>query len=259
MSTKALAASIFGIALAGCGGGSGGADSPAPAQAPAPAPDVRVIPQGFYTGTTSNGGPITGLVLDDGTYYLLYSSANSPTLIAGVVQGSGTALNGSFSSTNGKDINFEGAGVRSATVSASYVLSSTLNGSLTYPSSNQTLTFTSTYDKRYEIVPSLSTIAGTYSGQGGSPMGVEDVSLTVSPSGAISGRGSGGCNFSGTVASRSKGNAYDATIAFEGSPCHFPNTTVTGGAYFDPTTTQLNLVGLTMARDAGIIFSGVKQ
>jgi hypothetical protein len=242
-----------GFVIIGCGGRGGGDSS-----APASTPQATNIPQGLYKGTTSNGRLITGLVLDDGTYYVLYSSDSIKSLIAGVVQGTGTALDGSFSSINGKDINLEGAGVLSANVSASFVLSSTLNGSLTYPSLNQTLTFTSTYDQKYELVPSLATIAGTYSGWVGSPVGVEDATIIVSTSGAVTGHGSSGCNFSGTVAPRSKGNAYNAIITFASSPCLFPNTAVTGGAYFDAATKRLYAVGLKTARDTGFIFSGVK-
>lgn len=251
MKTSALAvASIFSASLMGCGGGGSGSAS---------APQQQVtIPEGLYAGTTNGGRTITGLILDDGTYYVLYSVANNPSLIAGVVQGTGTALNGSFSSSNGKDINLEGLGVLSANVSASYVLSSSFNGSVAYPSLNQTTTFTSTYDKKYELVPSLVTIAGTYTGAAGSPSGSESTTLNVAASGAVTGRGSSGCIFSGTVAPRSKGNVYNATVTFGGAPCLFANTTVTGGAYFDAATKRLYAVGMKAARDTGFIFSGGK-
>lgn len=252
MKTSVLAvASIFSASLMGCGGGGSGSAS-------APQQQATTIPEGLYAGTTNGGRTITGLILDDGTYYVVYSVANNPSLIAGVVQGTGTALNGSFSSSNGKDINLEGLGVLSANVSASYVLSTSFNGSAAYPSLNQTTTFTSTYDKKYELVPSLATIAGTYSGAAGSPTGSESATLTISASGTVTGRGSSGCIFSGTVTPRSKGNVYNATITFGGAPCLFANTAVTGGAYFDATTKRLYAVGMKAARDTGFIFSGGK-
>lgn len=255
MKTLAFAvASISCTVLVGCGGGgssSGTASTPAPQQ-------VTIIPEGLYSGMTNTGRTITGLVLDDGAYYVLYSAINNPSIIAGAVQGTGTALNGSFSSSNGRDINLEGLGAPAATLSSSYVLSTSLNGSLAYPSLNQTTTFTSTYDKNYELTPSLAAIVGTYSGAAGSPAGSESATLTVSASGAVTGRGTSGCVFSGTVTPRPKGNVYNATITFGGSPCLFANTAVTGGAYFDAPSKRLYAVGMKAARDTGFIFSGGK-
>lgn len=254
MKTGTLAvASIFSFAAIGCGGGGGGS-----APAPVAPPQVTTIPEGLYAGTTNTGRTITGLVLDDGSYYVLYSAAGNASVIAGVVQGTGTALNGSFSSTNGKDINLEGLGALSTTVSASYVLATSFNGSIVYPTLSQTSTFTSAYDKKYEIVPSLATIAGTYTGVAASPAGAESTTLAVSAAGAVTGSGASGCTFSGTITPRSKGNAYNASITFGGSPCLFVNTTVTGGAYFDASTKRLYAVGMKAARDTGFIFSGAK-
>src|ERR1700690_51299 len=98
------ALSIISIAATGCGGGSSASVSVAP-------PNVTTIPDGLYNGKTSNGRPITGLILDDGNYYVLYSGINNPSVIGGFVQGNGTVLNGKFTSNNGKDFSFEGQGV----------------------------------------------------------------------------------------------------------------------------------------------------
>lgn len=232
------------VGLAGCGGG--GSDSP------------TAIPDGLYAGTTNTGRTITGLVLDDGTYYVLYSVAGNPSLIAGVVQGTGTGRNGSFTSSNGVDINLQGSGVLPANVSAGYALKQFLNGSITYPTLSQTITFTGVYDNKYELAPSLAALAGTYTGTAANPSGSESATLTVSTLGAVSGSGVSGCTFSGTVTPRAKGNAYNATLTFGGSPCLFANTTVTGGAYFDALNKRLYAVGLKAARDNGVIFVGTK-
>lgn len=253
-----VAAVIASAAVTACGGGGSSGSAP-PGAPPVPPPLQGItIPQGLYVGTTSTGRTITGLVLDDGAYYVLYSAINTPSLIDGVVQGTGTSLNNNFSSSNGRDINLRGLGVSSPTVSANYVLSTSLNGSLTYQSASQTATFTSTYDKAYELIPSLATIAGTYSGDAGSPLGAERATTTISAAGAITGAGSSGCTFSGTVSPRSKGNAYNASITFGGSPCLLTNTTVTGGAYFDAGNRRIYAVGLTAARDTGFVFVGSK-
>jgi hypothetical protein len=244
------------IALGGCGGGGGGgnnAETPAaviPAQSTTP-------PDGLYAGTTNTGRSVTGLVLDDGSYYLLYTMVNNPAVAAGLVQGTGSALNGSFISTNARDINFEGLGVQSASISTSYNVKQSLIGSLTYSSSNSTTSFTTSYDKDYELTPSLAVIVGTYQGSAGTPSGGSLASLTVTSTGAVSGT-SGACNFTGTVAPRPKGNAFNASIRFSGSLCQFNNATLVGGAYFNAEVKRLFLAGVTSARDSGVIFIGSK-
>lgn len=216
--------------------------------------------EGLYSGTTSNGRAATGLVLDDGSFYVLYSAQNNPGVIAGAVQGSGTASNGTFSSSNAKDINLEGFGFMSANVNMSYVTRQSLKGTVTYPSSGQTITVNSSYDSRYEKAPSVSTIAGSYSGIAASPnVPRENATVTVSNAGAVSGVGSGGCSFTGTVTARTKGNAYDTTIKFGSAPCLMPGASLSGIAYFDDATKRLYSIVMTSTRNAGFIFAGSKQ
>ncbi len=241
--------------LVGCGGG--GSDSSA-AGATATPPPVTTIPTGVYVGTTSTGRTSIGLVLDDGSYYVLYSVRNNPSLIAGAIQGTGTASNGSFSSTNGKDINLEGLGLLSSTISASYTEKKSFNGTVVYSSLNQTITFTGTYDAQYEVTPSLAAIAGSYSVQAGSPLGVDTGTVTISSTGTITATTRSGCKVTGTVTPKVKGNAYTVSGTFGGAPCWYANRTMSGAAYFDASTRRLYAVGLTTARDAGIILAGTK-
>lgn len=251
---KSIAAiSIVAAVVSACGGGGG--SSATTTQNP---PPVATSAEGLYAGTTSTGRTVTGIVLDDGTYYVLYSVANNSAVIAGAVQGTGASANGSFSSTNGKDINLEGLGVLSTNVTASYVQGASFNGSIAYPTLGQTASFTSAYDKKYESVPSLAVISGTYTGSAASPVGSENATITISSSGSITGTGASGCTFTGTVAPRAKGNAYNTTISFGGAPCLYTNTTFTGGAYLDTATRRLYSVVLTAARDTGFIFVGTK-
>jgi hypothetical protein len=249
-SLSKLSGVIFsGLIVAGCGGG-GGSEAPAAAVSAGTA-------EGLYIGTTSNGRTITGIVLDDGTYYVMYSVPNNPAVIAGAIQGTGTSSNGSFTSTNAKDINLEGAGIINGSVSASYVQRQSLNGSITYTSSPSN-TFTSTYSADYELTPTLTALAGTYTGTAASPAGAESATLTVTAGGAITGAGASGCTLTGTVAPRSQGNAYDATITFGGAPCLAANTTVTGGIYFDAASKRAYAVALNAARTDGVIYTGTK-
>ncbi|MEP6934222.1 MAG: hypothetical protein ABI988_09825 [Nitrospirota bacterium] len=106
--------SVLGIAIALIAGGcSGESTTSAPTSGSA---------EGLWSGSTNTNRTIVGVVLDDGTYYLLYSVAANPNQIAGVVQGTGISNNGSFNSEHAKDFNMEGLGVLNATVSASYAL-----------------------------------------------------------------------------------------------------------------------------------------
>jgi hypothetical protein len=248
--------SLIGIAaisaglLSACGGGGGGNDSNTNQAAATTA-------EGLYTGT-SNGRTITGLVLDDGSYYVLYTVANNPILVAGVIQGSGTSSNGSFTSANAVDISIESRRVVPGVVSASYVQKQSFSGTISYPSLNGTSAFTSTYSADYEIAPSLNAIAGTYNGTSGSASGAESANLTISSTGAITGSGSSGCSFAGTITPRAKGNAYNASITFGGSPCLFANQTIIGGAYYNAEVKRLYAVGLPATRTNGVVFVGTK-
>lgn len=216
--------------------------------------------EGLWRGTTDTNRSVTGVVLHDGTFYVLYSAAGNPSVIAGVVQGSGTSNNGSLSSSNAKDFNLEGHVVYPVTVSASYYVKQSLNGQVTSvnPPSG-TVSFTSTYDSSYEVTPTISALVGTYLGQVATSGGVESVTLTVNSSGVISGTGASGCAASGTVATRSDGNIYDFSIAFGGAPCQLANQTLIGIAYYNSITHFLYGAAPNASRTDGVLFVGSKQ
>jgi hypothetical protein len=239
------AASVF---VAGCGGGGGDSDPPSA---------VATSAEGLYSGTITTGRAVTGLVLDDGTYYVLYSPVGSSNVIAGVIQGSGTSNAGTFSSGNARDFNLEGLGVLAATVSASYVAKQSLNGTVSY-NAGGTTSFSSTYDANYEAAPSLAALAGTFAGEVASSAGNEDATVTISSASAITGAGASGCALSGTVSPRTRGNAFNTSLTFGGAPCLFANQTLTGIAYFNATAKQLYAAAPNAGRTDGVLFVGVK-
>ena len=243
-------AALAGLFLASCGGGGGSGSS-------APTPPPASAAEGLWVGTTNSNRAVTGLVLDDGSDYVLYSVQGNASIIAGVIQGNGTATGGSFSSSNGRDFNLEGLGVLAATVSASYNARQTLNGSVSYSVGAPT-TFTSTFNTNYDVTPTLAAVAGTYSGQVAFSLGVENATVAVSGAGALSGAGASGCAVSGSVTPRSRGNAYNLTLTFGGSPCFFTNQTMSGIAYFDSATRRLYAVTPNASRTDGVLFVGVK-
>lgn len=236
------------VGVSGCGGGGGDGGSSAPATSA----------EGLWLGTTSNGRTIAGLVLDDGTYWVLYSLVGNSAVIAGAVQGNGTSQSGSFTSSNGKDFNLEGYGVSDVTVSASYVAKQSLNGTILYTATGDQVAFVSSYDSDYDLTPSLAAVAGTYSGSAATSGGTESATVTISAAGAVSGSSAGGCNFSGSASPRAHGNVYNVSITFAGGACANGTNTVSGVAYFDAPTRQINSAALNSTRTNGFIFVGTK-
>lgn len=82
--------------------------------------------------------------MDDGTYWLLYTSMGNTAVLGGAVQGHSTSANGNFTSADGVDFNFEGLGINSFTFAGTYVQKSTLGGTLTAP--GVTFTVSTMYD-----------------------------------------------------------------------------------------------------------------
>jgi len=242
----------LGFLLVGCGGDDDSSTTPPP-----PSTDTA---EGLWQGTTDTGRSITGLLLSDGTYYVLYSTTTDPTIVGGVVQGTGTSNNGSFTSTNARDFNIEGLGVQPATISASYFAKQSFNGTVTYTSLGNTVAnFTTTYDAAYELTPLLSELGGTYSGQVASSAGVESATLTVNGNtGNVTGTSLSGCGFTGTATPRTDGNAFDMSVTFGGDPCLFANQTFTGIAYYDAVDKFLYAAAPNASRTDGVLFLGGK-
>lgn len=242
------------LALAACGGsgGNGGATSTPPAPSA----------EGLWIGSTSTSRSVTGIVLDDGTYWVLYSLPHASSLIAGVVQGTGTSVDGSFSSSDGIDFNLEGQGINNATVSANYVAKQSFNGSVTYPNPNPnlTFTFTSSYNTDYDQTPSVSAIAGTYIGLASVAGSNEPITIVVSSQGVVAGTGgTSGCQYLGAAVPRAKGNLYDLSVVIGGGACPNGTSAVTGIGYFDASAKRLYLAALNKSRSNGLIFVGIKS
>jgi hypothetical protein len=245
-----LAVSLFVVvALSACGGGGGGGGS-----TPAPATTA----EGLWEGTTNNGRSVAGFVLDDGTSWVLYSLVGNSAVIAGAIQGSGTSQNGSFTSPNGKDFNLEGLGINNVTISASYIAKQSFNGTVTYTATSGVVTFVTSYDSNYDLTPTLTSVAGTYSGSAATTVGTEAATVTISTLGALSGLSAGGCAFSGSATPRARGNVFNVSVTFAGGVCVNGTNTVTGVAHFDAATKLLRSAALNSTRTNGFIYVGTK-
>jgi hypothetical protein len=249
-SFEALAMSCLVLALAACGG-SGGDGGTAPPQSASGA-------EGLWIGSTSESRSLIGIVPDNGSYWMLYSVPHASSFIAGVVQGTASSVNGSFSSADGIDFNVEGQGIKAATLSASYVPRQGLDGSVSYPALNQAFTFTSSYNSDYDQAPSASAIAGTYTGIASVASSNELTTLVVGAQGVVAGTGSGGCKFLGTAVPRAKGNLYDLSLVFGGGVCPSGTSAVAGIGYFDSGAKRLYVAALNKSRSDGLIFVGIK-
>lgn len=244
------------LALSACGGSN---DDDPPAPAPAPPDTTPAAPsaaQGRWIGNTASGRAVTGLVLGDGAYYLMYSLPGAPQVVAGVLQGNLRAGASGWTSPNAKDFNLEGDGVQSVSVEGSFTAKSSFVGTITLADGSAT-SFASIYDPSYSLVPSLGAVAGTYSGAATALLAAQPATLTVAISGAVNGVVTG-CTFRGAVEPRPDGNAYSLSVTQGPAPCPTPDETFIGIAYLDAATRGLVVVAPNLARTNALLFLGVK-
>jgi hypothetical protein len=231
----------------GSGGGGGGDNSSSSNSA-----------EGLYKGTTNTGRNIYGLILSDGTYYFIYSGLNYSGETGGVLQGGSSSFGENLTSDDAMDLNIEGAGIVKGKVTITYTPKESAYGMMRLYD-NDVYTFTTTYDSDYENKPSLSAIAGTFSGWVAFSQGKENATWTVSSTGAITANGESGCTATGSAKTHSRGNVYDVSISFGGVPCHFANQTMTGIGYYDPEYNRMWITAPNGDRTDGILFEGDKQ
>lgn len=254
-----LGSLLFALLLTGCssGGGDGGNVAPTAAPPAAPLPVIITTAEGLWTGTTGDGRTISGLVLDDDTYWLWYSAVGQPSVLAGGFQGSGLSQNGAFTSSNGIDFNLEGIGplgLVDTTLAANYVIRKSFNGVITYPTTTQT-SFTSTFNTDYDAAPSVASLVGTYIWS--STSGI--FTITIDPSGSIAGTLQA-CIYTGTLSPRTAGNVYDVSITAGGRLCGGTGLLQTGVAWFDAATNRIFISTLNRGNGIfSIIFVGTKQ
>ncbi|CAD6553117.1 hypothetical protein LMG28140_05264 [Paraburkholderia metrosideri] len=238
--------------LAGCGGGGGDSSSSTP--------DSFV---GIFKGTTGDSRTFVSMVLNDGTFYDFYSgvpTTSSTDAVGGVVVGTGSGSGGSFASSNAYDYQVTttglSTGVAASTLSASYSTYASMAGTFTHNTDGATNTFTSTYNSTLSTAtPSLTTIAGIYSGTVGTTAGgTENLSLIILPAGTVTGESASGCFFSGTIATHATNNAYDLSITFAASTCTYNSIVMTGMGLYDSTASTLYGATSKADKTAGITF-----
>lgn len=211
--------------------------------------------EGRWTGSTSTGRTLAGIVLEDGSYWLFYSAIGHPHILAGLVHGTGTSHSGSFGSSNTRDFKLEGAGIRAATMRGSYVPNKSFQGTIAYFTGEEE-SFTSKYDANSATLSNLSQVAGTYTGV---PTGNHSGTVTLDATGRLSGHATDGCTVAGTLSPRTKGNVFHTSVTLEGATCHAQTETLTGVAWYDAATRRLYSVALNPPRTTSFLFLGSKQ
>ncbi len=238
-----------GFAPAACGGGYSEGDVSSPPQ------PTATSAEGRWTGTTSTDRTVAGLVLEDGSYWLFHSAKNNPNILAGMIHGMGTSHSGSFGSSNTRDFNVEGAGIRAATMRGSYVPNKSFDGRIAY-FTGDTENFTSTYDGDSKSAPNLTLVTGTYAGLRSDN---HQVTVTVESVGTLSGHSTDGCTVAGTLSPDAKGDVFHTSLTFDDGSCRQGTETLTGVAFYDIATQRLYIAALNHTRTTSFLFLGVKQ
>lgn len=253
---------IFGLLLTGCG--SGGGDEVVPVAGTS-------APEGIYSGTSGNGRTMWGTVLNDGSYWFLYSAIGDPTFVGGVIQGTGQFSQDTFASVDTHDFSDFGS-LLEAVISGSYERKVSLTGNMTVNTGGGT-TFNLNYSTASEATPNLALLAGTY--PGGS---AEEGSVQTPHHILVDGNGglrivrpsSPGvlfmyngwtivpCQMTGTIEPRAVGHVYDLTL-YEGCTLNGqPQGPYPGIAVFDPVTNRLGLIAISKDRQKVFLYDGVK-
>ena len=211
--------------------------------------------QGYWTGTTATGAAIYAIILDDASYYILYTLPGSHTF-DGYVHGTATTgANHQFASSDGRNY-VSGQGVAPTTLAGPYVPKTSMSG--TVSSSLGVDTYTLTYDAGYEQPVNIASIVGTYSGTLATADAVMNAAVTINASGVLSGTFSN-CSLAGSVTPRGSVAGYDLLIATQGAACTFGGKVQHSGLVaYDPSAKRLFVFAPNPGRNNGIMFFGTK-
>ena len=237
-----------GFAPVACGGGYGESSVSVPQPTASSA-------AGRWTGTTRTGRTVRAVVLEDGSYWLFYTTRDNPHSLDGLIQGTGTSHSGSFGSPNPRDFHVEDGGIRQGRMSGTSVPKESFHATIIY-FNGETDSFRNTYVSDSESAPNLNLVAGIYTG-----LRTDDhtVTVAVDAAGTLSGHASDGCTFAGTLSPHAKGNVFQVSVTFEGGACRQGTETLTGVALYEATTNRLYGAALNSARTISFLFLGTKQ
>jgi hypothetical protein len=164
--------------------------------------------EGLWRGTSTDGRIISVAVLDDGTFYIAYSSL-AGTSFDGGVYGTGTSQDGGFVSVSARSIPLRGVFANGSTsISGTYAPHASL--SLTVGSGATAQTISAAYDTAYDTPGQLAALAGAYKGWSGHSGDPFPSTFTVDATGTL--RVQGGCNHVVHVTPRAATGVFDITL-----------------------------------------------
>jgi len=198
--------------------------------------------KGVWTGTTSINENAVVVVLEDGSYEIVYSKAGTSADV-GVVRGTSSADGGTFASSDA--INYpvaqttEASGFASAaSVSGSSVPANQLNLTLTTRSGTRTLA--ANFVPGSDQPPSVAAPAGTYTGYNGHIGGRQNATFTFDGAGNIAGSNAAGCTYTGTITPRASVHVFDWKLVPTNDQCIFGSTHLSGLLYYDEAARQVH-------------------
>lgn len=248
LATLACAASFV---LAGCGGGGGDSDTQQPAIRFAAegfwgGPDVNATPPspgpisppwngatGHFWGTPSMPGNYLGMVvLSTGETWGIYTADD---VVVGALHGwtQTTGTNVTINKAHFFDISQPGQSSPANTVTFSGAVSPRYQLDITDITDNPGPHFLAVYDTSYDQAASLSTLANTYTGTGGTTRSTNPgthYSISIDGNGAITlPPDAEGCSASGTATPHTDKNLFDISLQFSGTNCALGNGAVVNG------------------------------
>lgn len=233
-----LAASLAGLSLlASCGGGDPYA--------------------GLWDGDMTAQRQVTAVVLGDGDYYMLYSQPGRPSVMGGLVQGSGDFQGATFTSADARDyswevVTFPPVSGKAAPLSAKVSPRQSVSGSAGAKS------FTVRHTRDLDDDARIADIAGSHVGTVMFALGPRAATFNVTATGQVS-TSINGCTITGVATPRGDTEAFDLVMTFGGAPCVFPGVSFKGIAFYRADTRQLQAAVINKTYQQAIGFSGIKQ
>jgi len=168
--------------------------------------------EGFWKGTTDKGQAVRILVLDNGTYYIVYTEAGNQK-DAGVLYGSATAADGQFTST--QNANYSLTGFLAPFAGGGTPLTGTYVAKTSLQLTNGLTSLSAVYDDGYDHPATLASLAGQYSVMQGHITESFGVTALINDQGQITMQGRE-CTFTGTLTPRGSENVFNMTIRSNG-------------------------------------------
>lgn len=210
---------------------------------------------GLWEGDLGSGAMVTGMVLPDGEYYLLYSQPTNAAVLAGMVKGTADFEAARIRSDDAVDFRWPGALAQRAVLTGRIGKGGTVNGSVNGKNFSAKPVPDAPLDAR------LADIAGRHQGVVVFVLGSRDAVFDVDASGNVS-TVINECSISGKVTPMPEVNAYHLKMTFGGGVCAFNGVTFSGVTFFDRDQRKLHAAVTATLPGYGpqaIGFIGVKQ